>query len=326
MNTVGWGIIGCGNVCEKKGGPPLYLTPRSRLVAVTRRNSRLGTEYVERHGTGEYEPTVEGLLTREDVDAVYVASPNSLHYEHACVALCRGKHVLVEKPMAMNSNQAREMISAARINGVSLQVAYYRRFYPAVGAVQELLTDGEIGKITTMYVNDVFPFSHRVDLAHALLGDFTQASVSIERLRAGSEEESGAVLRLKNLDGVTAVLNVSDRSRGIPEQIEIEGEDGRILVSNLRKGIVEITRANKTRVEELGSTPYTHSGVVVDFVSHLLDGTALGCAGSEGLKTSVILDLMTLLPYDGCWSNIDYQTVSTPITQAAQARWPDVYR
>lgn len=173
MDTVSWGIIGCGNVCEKKGGPPLYETPRSRLVAVTRRDSRKGQNFVTRHGTGEYLPTVESLLDRDDINAVYVASPNELHHEHACAALKRGKHVLVEKPPAMNGNLVRDMIRTTRDNGVALQVAYYRRFYPAMAEVKRMIADGAIGRVVSLYVNDTFPFSHRVDLAFALLDSFT---------------------------------------------------------------------------------------------------------------------------------------------------------
>jgi 1,5-anhydro-D-fructose reductase (1,5-anhydro-D-mannitol-forming) len=177
--TVRWGVVGLGDVCERKSGPPLYLVPRSRLEVVYRRNTAAAADFVRRHGHGRVAPSYEDLLADEAVDAVYVSSPHHLHAEQSIAALEAGKHVLVEKPMALSVADCDRMIAAARSAGRSLGVAYYRRGYPSVRRVREILDAGTIGAVRTMAVNNEFPTSHRIDLIHYLLGRVAEVSTEM---------------------------------------------------------------------------------------------------------------------------------------------------
>lgn len=116
---VRWGIIGAGDVCERKSEPPLYEIERSELAAVHRRDREQGEDFVRRH-SGRYVGSMNELLAADDVDAINVASPHKLHAEQSISALEAGKHVLVEKPMALSASECAEMIEAARSAGRSL--------------------------------------------------------------------------------------------------------------------------------------------------------------------------------------------------------------
>jgi predicted dehydrogenase len=84
--TLRWGIIGCGDVAERKGGPALYGVPGSELVAVMRRDGAKAADFARRHGAKRWYTSVEALLADPEVNAVYVATPVLYHREHTILA------------------------------------------------------------------------------------------------------------------------------------------------------------------------------------------------------------------------------------------------
>lgn len=143
--VIRWGIIGCGNVTEKKSGPGLQKADGSELVAVMRRNGELAADYARRHAVPRWYDDADRLIEDRDVDAVYIATPPSTHRPYALKAAGAGKPVYVEKPMAQNYAECIEMIEACEAAGVPLFVAYYRRTLPVFVRLRELLLDGAIG-------------------------------------------------------------------------------------------------------------------------------------------------------------------------------------
>ena len=122
-----WGILGAGDVCEVKSGPAFQKATGSELVAVMRRNAERAQDYAKRHGVPRWYDDAQALVDDPEVDAVYVATPPSSHHEYTLLAARAGKPVYVEKPMAMNSAECKEMIAACQKAGVPLFVAFYRR-------------------------------------------------------------------------------------------------------------------------------------------------------------------------------------------------------
>ncbi|WP_121357368.1 Gfo/Idh/MocA family protein [Flavisolibacter nicotianae] len=140
-----WGIIGCGDVTEVKSGPAFNKVPRSKLVAVMRRNEAKAKDYAERHGVPRWYGDATALINDPEVDAVYVATPPLQHEEYTMQALQAGKPVYVEKPMAIDAKAAARMAKAANDSGVKLCVAHYRRQQPLFRKVKSLLEEGAIG-------------------------------------------------------------------------------------------------------------------------------------------------------------------------------------
>ena len=96
MTLLRWGILGCGDVAEYKGGPPLYTVEGSELIAVMRRDKEKAEDFAARHGAKRAYHTVEGLLADDGINAVYIATPPHLHCEQTILAAEAGKHVLCE--------------------------------------------------------------------------------------------------------------------------------------------------------------------------------------------------------------------------------------
>ncbi|MHC4185852.1 MAG: Gfo/Idh/MocA family protein, partial [Planctomycetota bacterium] len=146
MERVSWGIIGCGAVTEVKSGPALNKIEGSKLVAVMRRDAAKSKDYARRHGVPKWYDDADRLINDPDVSAVYVATPPASHAEYTVKAARAGKPVYVEKPMARNFRECREMIAACERAGTSLFVAYYRRCLPDFLKVKELVESGVIGE------------------------------------------------------------------------------------------------------------------------------------------------------------------------------------
>jgi predicted dehydrogenase len=146
MEQVRWGIIGCGAVTEVKSGPALSKIVGSQLVAVMRRNKAKAKDYALRHGMPKWYDDADELINDADVNAIYVATPPASHAEYTIRAARAGKPVYVEKPMALNFRQCRQMIEACEAAEAPLFVAYYRRCLPDFLKVRELVESGVIGE------------------------------------------------------------------------------------------------------------------------------------------------------------------------------------
>src|SRR5947209_7109430 len=136
-----WIVIGIGDIAIRRVIPAIQSEPRSRLYGLVTRDPAKASVYNTRVWT-----SVDEALSDSGVDALYIATPVFLHAPQTIQALRAGKHVLCEKPMAMNETEARTMVSAAEKSSKLFGVAYYRRFYPKVRRAKQLLEAGAIGK------------------------------------------------------------------------------------------------------------------------------------------------------------------------------------
>lgn len=167
MKIINWGIIGCGNVCEVKSGPAFQKAKNSALVAVMRRNGELAKDYALRHQVEFWYDNAEELINNPKVDAIYIATPPAAHKKYALMAIAAGKPVYVEKPMAMNHHDAREMQLASKDAGVPLFVAYYRRALPRFLKIKSLIDEGEIGEVRLVNIL----FHQKPDIPRASIGE-----------------------------------------------------------------------------------------------------------------------------------------------------------
>ncbi len=152
MNNINWGIIGCGNVTEKKSGQAYNKTPNSKLVAVMRRDAAKAADYAVRHNVDKWYADAEQLLNDAEVNAVSIATPPAFHLEYAIAALKKGLKVYVEKPVTRNSQEAEAMADAVIEYDGKLTVAHYRRALPMFLYIKELLANNTIGEIRTVQI------------------------------------------------------------------------------------------------------------------------------------------------------------------------------
>src|SRR5216117_940777 len=142
MTRLRWGLIGCGDIARKRVAPALRDSPACELVAVNRAQSALAESFARTFGARRWYADWHELLVDADIDAVYIATPVHLHAPQTLAAAEAGKHVLCEKPMAMDAVECDRMIAACRANRVKLGVAYYRHFYPVIERAKEIIQLG----------------------------------------------------------------------------------------------------------------------------------------------------------------------------------------
>ncbi|WP_218017720.1 Gfo/Idh/MocA family protein [Formosa haliotis] len=147
MDNIVWGIIGCGDVAEVKSGPAFYKLAQSELKSVMRRNLSKAQDFAKRHNVPYAFDDAKAILNDPEINAVYIATPPSSHLSYTLSAIEAGKHVYLEKPMALNALEAKQIVEALKDTKSKLTVAHYRRHLPAFLKVKDLLVKHEIGRV-----------------------------------------------------------------------------------------------------------------------------------------------------------------------------------
>ncbi len=144
--TLGWGIVGIGWHANSVMAPAIDKACNARLAAVCSRDLGRAQAFAKAHGAPQSYSSYGEMLRDPEVKAVYVATPNAHHRDHTVQAARAGRHVLCEKPMALNVTEAADMVQACRDAGVKLGVSLQNRFQPAHVEMRRLIESGEAGK------------------------------------------------------------------------------------------------------------------------------------------------------------------------------------
>jgi predicted dehydrogenase len=189
------GILGAANIA-RQFVRDVAASPAVRVVAVASRTAETAAAFAATHGIGRAHASYEALLADADVDAIYLPLPNSLHARWAIEAAAHGKHVLCEKPLALNLAEAHAMFDAARTHRVMLLESFPYYFQPATGALVGLLQEGAIGSVRS--VQSCFGFTLpnapgnirlNPELGGGALLDAGSYALSIIRLAMGGAPE-----------------------------------------------------------------------------------------------------------------------------------------
>ncbi|WP_029149611.1 Gfo/Idh/MocA family protein [Microbacterium indicum] len=141
-----WGVIGTG--IAGRFVHAIHAHTAQRAVAVTARDAAKTRAFADEHGIARVHDSVPALLADPDVDVVYVATPHPLHREQALQAIAAGKHVLIEKPIAMSADEAREILAAGRATGVLVAEAMWTRRLPQADVIRQVLESGVLGEVS----------------------------------------------------------------------------------------------------------------------------------------------------------------------------------
>jgi predicted dehydrogenase len=156
MTKIRWGVLGTGNIVAK-GGAALHHTSNGEWIGVAGRNEENSRAAAERYGVPRAYSSYRECIEDPEIDAVYIALLNHLHYEWAMAAIQAGKHVLLEKPITLNAEEAEKLRRAAEESGVQLMEAFVWRFYPVFQEAKRRIEQGEIGE--PVFVNGHFSFA-----------------------------------------------------------------------------------------------------------------------------------------------------------------------
>jgi len=188
-----WGVISTANIGRAAVIPALQRAENAEVVAVASRDLERAQALADELGIPRAFGSYEALLGEEEIEAVYIPLPNSLHRPWSIKAAEAGKHVLCEKPLALNAAECREMEAAARDNGVRLMEAFMYRFHPQTDKVLELVKQGAIGRPSLIYAAFTFRLGDRdnirlqPELGGGALMDVGCYCVNVCRTLAGRE-------------------------------------------------------------------------------------------------------------------------------------------
>lgn len=192
---VRWGVLSTANIGRAAVNPAIQASTNGELVAVASRDPARASAFAEEHGIPVAHGSYEALLDDERIDAVYVPLPNSLHREWTIRAARAGKHVLCEKPLALDAAECEEMAVVAEEHGVRLMEAFMYRFHPRTERVVAMVRSGEIGEPKA--IRSAFTFRLRsrdnirlvAELGGGALMDVGCYCVNVSRTLAGREPE-----------------------------------------------------------------------------------------------------------------------------------------
>ncbi|MFV0359327.1 Gfo/Idh/MocA family protein [Tropicimonas sp.] len=158
-----WGVLGTGWIAAQFTASVTAHT-RQIVAAVGSRSIDGARGFAARNGIAHAHGSYDALVSDPGVDVIYVATPHNLHHEHVLLALNAGKHVLVEKPMALNRAQAAEMVVLARARGLFLAEALWSCFLPKFDVIDQILASGMLGEIRSVYTEygEYLPPTHRL--------------------------------------------------------------------------------------------------------------------------------------------------------------------
>src|ERR1700736_1180347 len=243
-----WVVVGVGDIAVRRVIPAIQAESRSNLYGVVTRDLAKAARLNAHPWTDLGE-----ALSETSVHAVYVATPVFLHAPQTIQALRAGKHVLCEKPMAMNEAEARSMLRTASETGKTLGVAYYRRSYPKLQRARALLDAGAIGTpvFAELTCHDWFDgrdssrswlvdpvkagggplfdiASHRIDVLNFLFGEPIRVRGQLSNIVHHYGVEDNATAMIEYNGGVRGIVDVRWHSKISRDECRIRGTDGEL--------------------------------------------------------------------------------------------------
>jgi dihydrodiol dehydrogenase / D-xylose 1-dehydrogenase (NADP) len=277
-----WGILGLGGIA-RKFADALSFVEDANLAAVGSRNLEKAKTFAAEFKADRFYGSYEELVADPQVDAIYIATPHNLHCENTIMALNAGKHVLCEKPFAVNAKQARQMIDCARKNKKFCMEAMWTRFLPSIAQVREMLAHGVIGEVRVVQADFGFRSSqdetsrilapqlaggalldvgiYPLAFAFMVLGKPQSICSTAHIGRTRVDVESAAILSYS--DGKFAIISCACRVE-MPQQAWIMGTQGMIALGSGWWHGSDIILRLEGRPEQVIQVPTHQNGFVYE--------------------------------------------------------------
>jgi len=314
-----WGIIGCGNVTEFKSGPAYQKVKNFNLSAVMRRNGELARDYAMRHNVEKHYDNADELINDPSIDAIYIATPPDSHKLYALRVAAVGKPCCIEKPLAPNYQDSKDIVAAFNQANTPLFVAYYRRSLPRFNKVKSLIEEGSIGEVRHVswhlskpvsdidlsgqynwrtdkhvapggYFDDLA--SHGLDLIAYLLGDFEEVKGigSNQQQLYSALDAVTACWRHKN--GITGSGSWNFGTLSRADEVIIMGSNGDIRFSIFDECPITLRCDGKTSSFEIENPDNIQLHHVQNIREQLLEGGQHPSSGETAAHTSWVMDKM----------------------------------
>jgi predicted dehydrogenase len=314
VSKLRWGLVGCGDISRRRVAPALRDSPICELIAVSRAKAERAESFAREFGARRWYADWRPLLLDDEIDAIYVATPVHLHAEQTIAAAEAGKHVLCEKPMALNVADCDRMIAACRVNKVSLGIAHYRHFYPVVRRVRELVDSGELGVPIVVQVNafewfdpkpsdarawlirkelsgggPMFDFGcHRIEMLLDIFGGVSDVKSTLANTFFDREVEDVATAVFRFERGTSGTLTVTHAAREPQDTFYLFCSQGSIHISVLNEGTMRVLSADGERTESHPNSKNTHQPLIDDFAGAVLQNREPVVTGEIGREVAAV--------------------------------------
>lgn len=338
MTDIGFALLGCGRI-SRKHIDAVRETTGARLVAVCDILPDRARSHGEKLGVPHYVDLDEMLARQQDIQVVNVLTPSGLHAQHCITIAQAGRHVVVEKPMALRLDDADRMIAACARAGVRLFVVKQNRYNPPVQALRRALESGRLGKLVmgtvrvrwsrdqAYYDQDAWrgtwaldggvlanQASHHIDLLEWMMGDVDSVFAHTATQLVNIEAEDTAVVLLKFANGALGVIEATTatRPKDLEGSLSVLGSDGSVVIGGFavnelvtwefRHRLPEdanVIESTLTRPDNVYG--FGHKAVIAHTVDCIKTGRPALVDGLEGRKS---LELITAI-YESAESGVE---------------------
>ena len=314
MEEVRWGILGCGDVTEVKGGPAVMnRPPLSRVAACMRRDLAKAQDYAERHDVPRFYDDADALINDAEVNAVYVATPPASHCDLALKVAAAGKACYVEKPMATTADECRRMVAAFGAAGRPLLVAYYRRRMPRFVEAKRLIDHGTLGDVTAVRYAlsrphapgrdhgwradpDVSGGGLFVDLASHLLDALDFLLGPLQNVAGRTFGEPGAdrtAMSWTHPGGAVGCGSWNFAGSTAEDRLVIEGTHATLAMSCFGTDPLELRRGDEAQYIDRPHGPHVQEHLMSDVIDHLLGTGVCPSTGESAARTNAVMGAVT---------------------------------
>lgn len=317
MTVINWALVGTTGYAERECLPSFAATPSACLAAVVSSSAGRAAEFARANGVPRGYDAVERACADDGVDAVWIASPSYQHYQHARAAITAGKHVLLEKPVALDVRQGWDLVELAEQHGVRLATGYQARYVPGHVRMRALIADGELGSVVA--VRSLYGMrrpgpprtwrghretarwgvladigTHHIDLMRMLAGEITDATGYTAHQR-GFETEDLAVASFRFACGALGTMTAAGHYFRPATVMEVVGTEGRVVATDTSpsgQGRVVLTRADGSEADITGATPLSNQAQLATVTAAFLGADVPYATGADGARNLEILELI----------------------------------
>lgn len=316
MASLGWGIIGIGNIVKSTMAPAMVEEPECDLIAGVSRDQGRADDFARQFGARFAYTDYSEMLANPEVEAVFIATPNAFHPSQVVAAAQAGKHVLCDKPLAITVPDAERAVEACSTAGVKLGINFHNRHLPWVQDVRRLITDGVIGDIEVVHLQvssgprqydnwradpEIAGLGsvhnvgvHGLDFLRVILGsDPVEVVAMFDKGPDTGHVEMLAMILIRFGNGALVYYNCNERVRDPLNDIAIYGSAGRVVGRDFTRSrsdgeLAVLTDAGETVTRY--PAPEAHRLSLAAFTRAVLRDEQPNAAGVDGLRSAQICE------------------------------------
>ncbi len=313
---INWALIGAGAIANKRVAPAIVSQPKSNLFLIVDKDISRAKQLADLYECKNVSDDFEDALKDRNIDAVYIATPVYLHASQTIMALKAGKHVICEKPLALDYNSALEVVKESEKASVKSTTAYFRRFYPKYIFTKDMIKSGFFGKILLIKICYHTYFSvdssstlfwrtnkdlvvvgiiadmgsHMFDVLIGLLGLPSKVFAKMRNLVFNYDVEDSSAILMEYENGALLTASFNWNSKTYSHEFEIIGTEKKIRWISYDGDKIAVAGKEKTEEIELPNHKNVHYPLIEDFVTAVVENRNPLISMREAAKTNLLID------------------------------------